>query len=592
MSETPVSTDRIKQCLYVAATYVAAGYLGLNAPSFGNNITLLWLPTGIAVAALLRLGYGVFPGIWIGALAVNLLIGSPVATASGIAVFNTLAPLISVWLLKRSRFSTDFSHRRDVLFLLFFAAVGMLASASGGVAVLWLSGVLPASQIMEAWHIWWLGDLVGVLIAAPFLLTLKQKNYQQLLERPEEVAFFMLFMLAASWLIFLSPWGAHNIAFLSIPFILWAGLRFGITATSLTVMAVSAMAAWGTATGHGPFSTSPREESLLFLWAYITTLVLISLIITAVLAESRKIAAELGLHSRILHNMSEGVQLTRAADSVIVYTNPNFEQMFGYGSGELIGRHVSILNAEDGRQPMEIAQAIDTALRCHGHWSGEILNLRKDGSQIWCAVNVSEFDHPELGLLWVAVHADITEKKHAEQQVQFLAFYDALTELPNRRLLQERLKHLAETGKRSDHHLALIFLDLDRFKQLNDSLGHDAGDTLLIEVAARLRSCIREGDTVARLGGDEFVVLLPQLSTNPDTADQDALGIAEKIRSTLAQPYSLSGIPYHCSSSLGVDVSRQNALDITEAMKRADMAMYQAKHMGRDSVYLSHYPAA
>lgn len=580
--------SRTKLCLYVAAAYLITGYLGLKAPSFGNNITLLWLPTGIAVAALMRLGYGVFPGIWTGAFLVNLLIGTGTVPAACIAVFNTLAPLLTAWLLNRSRFNTAFSHRRDVILLIGFAATGMLISASGGVGTLWLDDLIPSTVVTEAWYVWWLGDTVGVLIAAPFMLTLTQRNYQQLAERPTEVAIFFPLLIAVSWLVFLSPWGKHNIAFLSIPFILWAGLRFGITGASMTVMTVSAIAAWGTATDRGPFSLSHTSEALLLLWAYITTLIAISLILTALLAESRKIAAELRLHSLILQNMSEGVQLTRAHDSIIVYTNPNFEEMFGYGPGELLGQHVSKLNAQSSKSPLEVAAEIDAELHLHGHWSGEILNARKDGREIWCRVAISKFDHPDLGLLWVAVHADITQQKQTEEQVHFLAFYDALTELPNRRLLLERLKHHIEEGKRSDAHLGLIFIDLDYFKQLNDSLGHDAGDALLIEVAARLRKCVREGDTVARLGGDEFVVLVPNLSNNIATATEDAHRIAETIRASVEQPYSLGGAPHVCTSSIGVDISRQGEIDLRSSMKRADAAMYEAKARGRNSICLSY----
>lgn len=588
MNRSSAPCGRATLCLYVAVAYLVTGYLGLKAPSFGNNITLLWLPTGIAVAALMRFGHGVFPGIWAGAFLVNLLIGSSALTAAGIAVFNTLAPLLTAWLLERSRFNTAFSHRRDVIFLIGFAALGMLISASGGVATLWLTGVLPDAVFMQAWYVWWLGDTVGVLIAAPFLLTLTRRNYQQLTERPTEVAVFMLLLVTVSWLIFLSPWSQHNLDFVVIPFILWAGLRFGITGASLTVMTVSIMAAWGTATGRGAFSLTHQTEALLLLWAFITTLIAISLILTALLAESRKIAAELRLHSLILQNMSEGVQLTRASDSVIVYTNPNFEEMFGYGHAELLGQHVSKLNAQSSKSPVEVAEEINAELYRHGHWSGELLNARKDGSEIWCRVNVSKFDHPDLGLLWVAVHADITQQKQTEEQVHFLAFYDTLTELPNRRLLLERLKHHIDQGKRSNAHLGLIFLDLDRFKQLNDSLGHDAGDDLLVEVAARLRKCVRECDTVARIGGDEFVILLPNLSDNITTATEDAHRIAETIRAAVEQPYMLGDTPYHCTSSVGVDISRQGNLDLREAMKRADAAMYQAKARGRNNICLTY----
>lgn len=571
------------QWVVVALAYYVGGRLGLAAPSFGNSITLIWVPTGIAVAALLQWGARMWPAIGLSAFCVNLAIGLSPSMAVLIAIGNTLGPLWSMWLLNAAGFDRNFSHRKDIVLLIAAAASGMLVSASGGVTTLWLNDALGGNDVWLAWRTWWLGDTVGVLIAMPPLITVSRKTLPEITQKPVEALFFTAFMILLNWFIFLSPFGRYTISFAPVPIVIWAAMRFGITGASTTVLISSILAAWGTATGHGPFSLSARGEALLILWAYITTLVIVSLVITALLAESRRTAAQLKLHSQILHNMHEGVQLTRVDDSVIVYSNPTFDAMFGYAPGELIGAHVSTLNAGRETEQRKKTAEINRALFSSGAWCGEIQNAKKDGTPFWCLANISTFDHPTLGPVWVSVHTDITQRKEAEEKIHFLAFYDPLTQLPNRRLLLERLRHMAASGKRNQHHAALLFIDLDHFKTLNDSKGHNTGDLLLIEVANRLKACVREGDTVARLGGDEFVVVLPALSQQIEQAARHVSAVAEKIRAAMVRPYLLEDYEYHCSSSIGIDLFREREVDVTEVFKRADVAMYRAKAQGRNA---------
>lgn len=574
----------IQRWLIVVIAYYISGRLGLAAPSIGKDVTLIWLPTGIAVAACLRWGWHMASAIWCGALIVNLSTGSSPLIASCIAIGNTLAPLFSTWLLQREGFSPDFKHRRDVLLLVLAAMLGMLISSTGGIGVLFLAEVIPAERLFLAWRIWWLGDTVGVLIAAPLLLTLSAKTTKEFGRHPIEVSVFFLLTGLVSWAIFLSPFGRYAVAFLPLPMVMWAALRFGVTGASLSVLLISVIAAWGTAIGEGSFSLAGHSEALLILWAFITALVIVNLIVTALLAETRNNSARLRLHSLILKNMDEGVQLIRTSDGVIVYTNPTFERMFGYGPDELISQHVTTINARGETTPEQTAERIIASLSSSGHWEGEVHNRRKDDTAFWTKARVSTFDHDELGLVWASVHTDITEQKAADAKIQFLAFYDALTELPNRRLLMERLRHLASTGKRGNQHAALLFVDLDQFKQLNDTYGHRYGDLLLIEVAKRLLDCVREGDTVARLGGDEFVIVLPGLSPGQVQARAECHNVAEKIRASLSRPYQLENISYQCSSSIGAALAIEHEINADELMRLADVAMYQAKARGRNRI--------
>ncbi|MDP3037078.1 MAG: GGDEF domain-containing protein, partial [Rhodocyclaceae bacterium] len=185
---------------------------------------------------------------------------------------------------------------------------------------------------------------------------------------------------------------------------------------------------------------------------------------------------------------------------------------------------------------------------------------------------------------YVAVFSDITERKVAEEQIHSLAFYDPLTNLPNRRLLYDRCEQALRTCARRRNHGAILFLDLDRFKTLNDTQGHDAGDLLLIEVARRLLASVRAEDTVARMGGDEFVVLLAELSPAAPVAREQAREVGEKIRAALNAPYSLNGLAHHSSPSIGICLFDSNESPVKKLLMHADQAMYQAKAAGRNTL--------
>jgi diguanylate cyclase (GGDEF)-like protein/PAS domain S-box-containing protein len=194
----------------------------------------------------------------------------------------------------------------------------------------------------------------------------------------------------------------------------------------------------------------------------------------------------------------------------------------------------------------------------------------------------------------IIVNQDITERKQAEGQIRHLAFYDTLTQLPNRRLLNDRIGQVMAASKRSGNYGALMFLDLDNFKPLNDTHGHDVGDLLLVEVAHRIASCVREVDTVARFGGDEFVVMLSELDADKDESTEQVGAVAEKIRATLAEPYFLTfkqeggaeiTVVHHCTSSIGVALFINHEAGPEDVLKWADIAMYQAKESGRNRVH-------
>jgi len=275
--------------LAVALAYFASGRLGLTLSYFGAYITLVWLPTGIAVAALMRGGSRFWPGVYLGAFSVNLAIGSPPLLAAAIAVGNTLAPLVTARWLQQARFHIELDRQRDVFLFCLAAAMGMVLSASGGVFSLYLAGVLAGREVLGAWWVWWLGDTVGVLLAAPLLLTLSRRNVERIRRYGGEFLIWLLVSSVAVWGVFLqnlySKGDTLPLAFLTLPLFVWPALRFGVTGASLASLGISVAAAWGTATGHGIFHLADMQLGLILLWAYMAVSVLTGLLITVLTAE-------------------------------------------------------------------------------------------------------------------------------------------------------------------------------------------------------------------------------------------------------------------------------------------------------------------
>lgn len=271
------------------------------------------------------------------------------------------------------------------------------------------------------------------------------------------------------------------------------------------------------------------------------------------------------------------------SESTILRVNQAFEEVTGYSAAEVIGKNPRIL--QSGRHDEAFYQAMWSLLRTTGMWSGEVWDRRKNGEIYPKRMTITAvYDDKQQLSNYVAVFADISQRKQSEQEIHQLAFYDTLTQLPNRRLLMDRLHQATAASQRSDEHGALLFLDLDHFKTINDTLGHAMGDLLLTEVSHRLKAALREGDTVARLGGDEFVVMLEGLSSQPDEAANQTEQAAEKIRFELNRPYKLKNHEYHSTTSVGACLFQGHQDSVEELLKHADIAMYQAKAAGRNTI--------
>ena len=952
----------VAKLLLIALAYFVSGRLGLAIPFFGTHITLIWLPTGIAVAALLRWGYGYWPGVFLGAAATNFSIDASPLLDGSIALGNTLGPLLTVWLLRRLKFHNTVDRARDTLFLGVAAAIGMLVSASGGVGSLVIFGVLTMQDAGTAWLSWWAGDFVGVLLAAPLLINISRAELTELWRQRLELLAWCLATLAAGWGIFVlnNDAGGYSmpLVFMLLPLVVWLAMRFSTVGSALGMLLPVIIAVLATSRGLGPFHIEDVRQGLLLLWLYLVTLLLIGLMVLALQAWRKRVEEKFQLlvessadwiwevdangvytyaspkvmdllgyephevvgktpfdlmhpeervrvgkffeeavrekkpfsglensnlhkdgriivletsgvpildkegklcgyrgidrditerkqtedklkaaqqheaealnelrvmletsgeglwkadqsgriidvndaycqlsgyardeivgahiskfeaieqtpeavavHIRriieqgfgrfetrhrhrdghlidievstslipevncfiaFLHDITErkyaetelqyrqdllneaqllghlgswelnlvsgelrwtdeiyrifeldlaqfspsyenflnvihpddrdrvdqaytqslkdrqpydiehrllfadgrvkwvrehcssefdasgkplrsvgavqditeqhlaAEQLRIAAatfetqeaiavtdpDANILRVNRAFEVLSGYGAEEMIGKNPRIL--QSGRHNAAFYQAMWSALLDTGKWSGEIWDRRKNGEIYPKHMTITAiYDDRHQVTHYVAVSSDISQRKQAEADIHRLAFYDPLTSLPNRRLLMDRLRQAMAVSMRSRRHGAVLFLDMDHFKVINDTQGHAVGDLLLVEVAHRLQRCVREGDSVARLGGDEFVVVLEELSAQPDEAASQTELVAEKIRSELNQPCMLKNHECRTAPSIGIILFRGHLESVEDLLKHADVAMYQAKQAGRNTI--------
>jgi diguanylate cyclase (GGDEF)-like protein/PAS domain S-box-containing protein len=287
----------------------------------------------------------------------------------------------------------------------------------------------------------------------------------------------------------------------------------------------------------------------------------------------------LHLAEKVIESSLEGIMVTDDK-SIIVSVNPAFTRLTGYSAEEVVGKTPAVLSS--GRHDKSFYDVMWRRLRDYGHWQGEVWNRRKSGETYPELLTIAAITDRDGKLThYAALFSDITELKESEERIRHLAYYDALTGLPNRRLLEDRLRVALAHAHRNRRQLAVLFIDLDRFKRINDTLGHEIGDRLLVAIAERLRDGVREDDTVARMGGDEFVALLSDID-NPDHAVQ----IARRLIEALKRPVQVDEHELVVTSSIGISIYPDDCDSAPALVKNADIAMYRAKDTGRNSFQL------
>jgi len=299
------------------------------------------------------------------------------------------------------------------------------------------------------------------------------------------------------------------------------------------------------------------------------------------ITEKNKIETDLRIAATAFHTQ-EGILVTDA-DRLILKVNKAFTDISGYSSEEVLGKTPGIFRS--GRHDASFYSAMWKMINSSGSWNGEIWNRRKNGEIYPEYLTITAVQGSD-GIIsnYVATLQDVTLSKAAENEIRNLAFFDSLTQLPNRRLLQDRLSRSLAAGERSGKPGALLFIGLDNFKKINDSLGHGIGDLLLQAVAGRLKSCVREGDTAARFGGDEFVILLEELNKDLLEAATEAESIGRKILAALQQPYLIGQRELYCTTSIGITLFKGHQFEPDDIFRQADIAMSHAKDAGRNAL--------
>ena len=296
-----------------------------------------------------------------------------------------------------------------------------------------------------------------------------------------------------------------------------------------------------------------------------------------IVASSQAMHGDPLLALKVFEHCAEGIVITDP-DGVVEAVNPAFSRITGYSAGEIIGERPSKLSS--GRQDKAFYQNMWSTLLNTGQWQGEVWNCRKSGEVYaeWLNISAVNDDQGKLAH-YLGIFSDITLIKSHEARLQHMAHHDALTDLPNRALLSDRLDLAIRHAARGQHMLGLVFMDLDHFKDINDNHGHDVGDEVLREVARRIASALRDGDTVARLGGDEFVALLDNVDST-EAADQ----AAQRILASLAEPVRVDGHAFAVGASIGIGLYPRDGSSAKDLLRAADIAMYQAKRRGRNTV--------
>ena len=296
----------------------------------------------------------------------------------------------------------------------------------------------------------------------------------------------------------------------------------------------------------------------------------------------RETAESLRLSAMVYESSSESMVITDA-NGMILMANKAFTELTGYTANETIGKSINILKS--GRQNKEFYASMWNSLNTTGHWDGEIWNRRKNGEVYAERLSINTIYNDDGSVFRrIGLFFDVTKQKESEATIWKQANFDPLTDLPNRNMFLDRLEIEIKKSRRTHFPFALLFIDLDLFKEVNDTLGHQRGDELLRETAQRIKKCVRETDTVARLGGDEFTAILSDIE-DPSNVER----VSETILQSLAAPYQLGQSMVHISASIGITLYPEDASDVSELLKNADQAMYESKRLGRNRfTYFKH----
>ena len=441
--------SKMAPLVLVALTYIVTAKLGLMVPYRESVATLIWLPTGIAVGAILRLGKVSLPAIYLAAVVAELLAGLPILASLLIGITNTLAPLFTAYFLNKSRFNHNLIRQQDIALMIGAALLGMLISSGGGTLVLYLSDLVSLNKLNKVWFIWWLGDCMGVLLALPLILNLKKTEIIVQRHQYYQLACWMLFYLVSEVIISTLVTSLNKqfmlSLFLILPVLIWASMNFGIIGGSLIVISLSMIAVWATSHGFGAFYSLNPDEGIFSLWTFMLTLVVMMLLISVLQSERNLAERSLRNNEKKLRSVIDGALdgiVTINAAGELVEFNPAAERIFGYKKSQVLGRQLAEVIIPPSLREIHNAKHkafIETGIKHVFERRVEFTAMHASGREFPVELTLTSLKNQDETLV-TGFLRDITQQKKAQQEIENIAYYDVLTGLPNRRLLLETLQ--------------------------------------------------------------------------------------------------------------------------------------------------------
>lgn len=574
----------------LAIVYVVVAGAGLQLAVVHGTVSPVWPAAGFAIGAMALLGLGHWPAIAAGALFANFFFAhDPLPIAAGIAMGNTLEACLGAAVLWRFNVRGEVSSIRDGLVLVGVAILAPALSSVVGIATLTFGHLLPWHQVADAWIVWWVGNSMGALIVLPLMLAwLGRAAAPEHVARPAELVVVILTTAGLISLVFLRSTllariglPAPPVAATLFPPVLWAILRFR-PREALVVLAIGCLLAVlymaNRAGAHQMIGPLLGLQAMMFSMSG-TTLVLLGAITDrirtqqALIDSEQRLALALKASHTAVWELDVATQRLRPAEDALF-------TMIGYAPGELehLSDWISCIHEDDRCRASRLLDEAVRGIR-NGYFGEELRYQRKDGSWHWilCQMVVAARDEEGRATRLIGTHTDIDARKKAEESVREAFLHDPLTGLPNRALLSEYGDRLLAAAKRSHEQGALLFIDLDRFKPINDQFGHDVGDRVLQEVAKRLTDCTRHEDVVSRVGGDEFVVMLAHLGDGINRASV----VAQHVLNSLSAPFRINGFELQTSPSIGVANYPEHGDTVDALIHASDLAMYRVKESGR-----------
>lgn len=576
--KAPVVGEIIK-ILALSLVYTVLGY-GLIHIVDSDFFHVAWPLSGLSLAILLIYSPIYSVSISLGTIMLLMWQEMPTSSILGVAIANTLEVLFAWYLLTHMvNFDRHLNTLRDYGYLLL---AGLVSSVIGALVVyvcLLPSALLSLNSAFIGFLGEWVSHILGIMLFTPLLLVWQKPafSWSNLALILEFLVLLILTFLTGQIVFF--DWLHNTLGFIAhghamFLWVTWAAIRFGMQGVSVVLVMTALQGLSGILSGSVRFSNLMFGNPLVNYGFYMSILSTVGVVFAVYFNEHKQNQDELKV-AAIAFNAQQGILITDN-NGVLLRMNRAFSEITGFSKIDIAAQHKYLFNSE--KHDVDFYKALWSSVISTGRWEGELWIQYKDGSHHLHWLTLTEVK-TERGVMthYVGTLVDIAARKAAEEEVYRLAFYDPLTDLPNRRLLLDRLKHDIEVVRREAKQLAVMMLDLDRFKQVNDSLGHAAGDELLVLVAKRLNDRLRDVDLVARLGGDEFVVLLSSI-----TSPKDAAIVAEAIVADLSQPFKLTqSEEVRIGVSIGISLFPQPADSPEMLLDQADRALYKAKNEGR-----------